>query len=661
VNVRRLAVLVGVALWLASPALPAIAQENASDDGLTLAVAASYDVRHGDGLVAVTLDMSATNTLADKTDEFGVTRFYFDELVLVVPAEATGIRAVGAEGPIDIAVTPRDVGGITEVSIPLAPRLYSGQTRELALSFLLAGSPPRSDIELRVNPAFAWFYVWAYGDPGASSVVVTLEPGFEVEVLGDRLDRSVDEEGRHVLRATNIEDPDAWVAVVSARDDEALEQSTIAIGKTEVTLQSWPGDDEWATSVADVLVAGIPALERITGFEWDTDLSVIQSFGPYIHGYAGWYVEGVDVIEIGEDLDAHLVLHEVSHAWFDDGLFAHRWITEGLADVYAAMAAEEIGAEGWPEPSVLVSGLGNRPLNDWNDPTFDERTIDRAEDFGYAASWQLMDRLIDDIGADRMAEVIAAAENDLIAYRGEGPAEEVGPVDDWRRFLDLLEEVGGSDTATDLFAEWVVVEDDLELLELRGEVRQRYAGLLAVADGWALPLDLRLAMHGWDFPTASEEIDEAILVFDARRLLEASAAEAGVAPPSVEERFEDGEDAELLAAELAAQTTVLDAVAQARRSVERPRGVIEVIGLWGSDPEGELDTAVTALAAGDLETAREAATGAEASIALSSDGGLVRIGVAALVGIASGLVVWITRRGRPGQPTVVDSVETPSA
>jgi hypothetical protein len=661
VNVRRLAVLVGVALWLVSPALPAIAQENASDDGLTLAVAASYDVRHGDGLVAVTLDMSATNTLADKTDEFGVTRFYFDELVLVVPAEATGIRAVGAEGPIDIAVTPRDVGGITEVSIPLAPRLYSGQTRELALSFLLAGSPPRSDIELRVNPAFAWFYVWAYGDPGASSVVVTLEPGFEVEVLGDRLDRSVDEEGRHVLRATNIEDPDAWVAVVSARDDEALEQSTIAIGKTEVTLQSWPGDDEWATSVADVLVAGIPALERITGFEWDTDLSVIQSFGPYIHGYAGWYVEGVDVIEIGEDLDAHLVLHEVSHAWFDDGLFAHRWITEGLADVYAAMAAEEIGAEGWPEPSVLVSGLGNRPLNDWNDPTFDERTIDRAEDFGYAASWQLMDRLIDDIGADRMAEVIAAAENDLIAYRGEGPAEEVGPVDDWRRFLDLLEEVGGSDTATDLFAEWVVVEDDLELLELRGEVRQRYAGLLAVADGWALPLDLRLAMHGWDFPTASEEIDEAILVFDARRLLEASAAEAGVAPPSVEERFEDGEDAELLAAELAAQTTVLDAVAQARRSVERPRGVIEVIGLWGSDPEGELDTAVTALAAGDLETAREAATGAEASIALSSDGGLVRIGVAALVGIASGLVVWITRRGRPGQPTVVDSVETPSA
>jgi hypothetical protein len=661
VNVRRLAVLVGVALWLVSPALPAIAQENASDDGLTLAVAASYDVRHGDGLVAVTLDMSATNTLADKTDEFGVTRFYFDELVLVVPAEATGIRAVGAEGPIDIAVTPRDVGGITEVSIPMAPRLYSGQTRELALSFLLAGSPPRSDIELRVNPAFAWFYVWAYGDPGASSVVVTLEPGFEVEVLGDRLDRSVDEEGRHVLRATNIEDPDAWVAVVSARDDEALEQSTIAIGTTEVTLQSWPGDDEWATSVADVLVAGIPALERITGFEWDTDLSVIQSFGPYIHGYAGWYVEGVDVIEIGEDLDAHLVLHEVSHAWFDDGLFAHRWITEGLADVYAAMAAEEIGAEGWPEPSVLVSGLGNRPLNDWNDPTFDERTIDRAEDFGYAASWQLMDRLIDDIGADRMAEVIAAAENDLIAYRGEGPAEEVGPVDDWRRFLDLLEEVGGSDTATDLFAEWVVVEDDLELLELRGEVRQRYAGLLAVADGWALPLDLRLAMHGWDFPTASEEIDEAILVFDARRLLEASAAEAGVAPPSVEERFEDGEDAELLAAELAAQTTVLDAVAQARRSVERPRGVIEVIGLWGSDPEGELDTAVTALAAGDLETAREAATGAEASIALSSDGGLVRIGVAALVGIASGLVVWITRRGRPGQPTVVDSVETPSA
>jgi hypothetical protein len=41
----------------------------------------------------------ATNTLADKTDEFGVTRFYFDELILVVPAEADRIRAVGRRGP----------------------------------------------------------------------------------------------------------------------------------------------------------------------------------------------------------------------------------------------------------------------------------------------------------------------------------------------------------------------------------------------------------------------------------------------------------------------------------------------------------------------------------------------------------------------------------
>ncbi|MGF1666461.1 MAG: hypothetical protein ACFCVC_09345 [Acidimicrobiia bacterium] len=629
-----------------------------SDDGLSLAIGASYDVRHEEGLVAVTLDVSATNTLADRTDEFGVTRFYFDELILVVPVEATGIGAASSDGPLEIVTTPRDVGGITEVSIPLAPRLYSGQTRELTVSFVLEGSPPRSEIELRVNPAFAWFYVWAYGDAGSSSVSVTLAPGLEVEVLGDRLDRSVDEDGRHLLRASDIDDPDAWVAVVSARDDEALERSTFPIGDGEVTLQSWPGDDDWATSVADVLVTGIPALEEITGFEWDKDLSVLQSFGPYIHGYAGWYVGGLDVIEIGEDLDAHLVLHEVSHAWFDDDLFAHRWITEGLADSFAALAVEEIGAAGWPEPSVLVSGLGNRPLNEWNDPTFDDRTIDRAEDFGYAASWQLVDRLIDEIGPDRMAQVVAAAADDIIAYRGEGPPEEVGPVDDWRRFLDLLEEVGGSSTASDLFAEWVVTENELGLLDQREAVRGRYAGLLAGADGWALPLSLRLAMNEWDFSAASGGIDDAQLVFDARQLLEAAVVGAGVAPPSVEQRFEDGEDAEVLAAELAAQTTVLETVGEARRSVDRPRSALEVIGLWGSDPDGELARAIAAVAEGDLETARQNATTAGTSIALASDGGLVRIGVAVVVAVAVGLAVWITRRGRRARVTVDESVET---
>ncbi len=657
---RRSAVWIVAVTLLAFSASPAIAQEGGTDDGLALAIDAAYDVRLDEGLVSVTLSVSATNTLDDMTDEFGVTRFYFDELVLVVPEEATDIRAAATDGSLDVVATPRDVGGVAEVSIPLIPRLYSGQTREFTVSFVLEGRPPRSDTELRVNPAFAWFYVWAYGDPGASSVSVTLGPGLEVEILGDRLDRSVDEAGRQLLRAGDIEDPDAWVAVISARNDTALETSSISIGDATVTLQSWPDDDEWASGVAEVLTDGIPVLEEITGFEWDRDLSVTQSFGPYIDGYAGWYLEGLDEIEIGEELDAHLVLHEVSHAWFDDDLFAHRWITEGLADAYAALAVERVGAPGWPEPSVLVSGLGNQPLNGWDEPTFDERTIDRTEDFGYAASWQLMARLIDEIGPDRMAEVVAAAEENLIAYRGRGTPEEVGPVDDWRRFLDLLEEVGGSATAADLFAEWVVTDDDLTLLDRRQTIRARYGDVLGVAEGWGLPLDLRMALNDWEFGPASEEIDDAVLVFDARERLEAAVVVAGVAPPSLEQRFEEGADGELLAAELAAQTTVLDTVSDARRSVERPRSFVEIIGLWGDDPDGTFEQAIVAVVDGELETAREAATLAEASIGAAADGGLVRIAVAALVVVVGVLLGWITSRGRRARLTSDEPVETPA-
>lgn len=660
VIVERLAVVIGGALWLTMSFSPAMAQEGATGDGLALAIDASYEARHEDGSVAVTLSVAATNTLADTTDEFGVTRFYFDELILVVPVEATDIEAAGADGPLEISATPRDVGGVAELSILLSPRLYSGQTRELTVTFVLAGGPPRSETELRVNPAFAWFYVWAYGDPGASSVSVVLDRRFEVEILGDRMERSVDELGRHLFLATGIADPDAWVAVVSARDDSALERRPVAIGDAVVTLHSWPGDDEWATSVEKVLSDGIPALEELTGLEWDENLSVIQSFGPQVHGCAGWYVEGLDEIEIGEDLDAHLVLHEVSHAWFDDNLFAHRWIAEGLADAYAALAVERIGAAGWPEPSVLATGLGNQPLNEWTDPTFDQRTTDRAEDFGYAAAFQLIDRLIDQIGPDGMAQVIAAARDNIVAYRGEGTPEEVNPTDDWRRFLDLLEEIGGATGAADLFAEWVVGEDDLDSLAEREEVRHRYRSLQSVAEGWALPLDLRRAMNDWEFATAAAGIEDAQLVFDARRLLGAAIVDAGVAPPSVEQRFEEGGDAEMLAAEMAAQTTVLETVSEARRSVERPRTLLEVIGLWGSDPEGRLETAVGAVGSGDLEAARDGATLVESSIAVASNGGLVRIGVAALVVIALALLVWITRRGRRVGMRADEPVETPA-
>ena len=56
-----------------------------------------------------------------------------------------------------------------------------------------------------------------------------------------------------------------------------------------------------------------------------------------------------------------------------------------------------------------------------------------------------------------MHDVFAAAAAGTVAYVGSGPAETSAPaVADWRRFLDLVEDVGGSTKAAGLIETWAV-------------------------------------------------------------------------------------------------------------------------------------------------------------------------------------------------------------
>ena len=68
-------------------------------------------------------------------------------------------------------------------------------------------------------------------------------------------------------------------------------------------------------------------------------------------------------------------------------------------------------------------------------------------------------RIAEDIGDDGMKAVLAAANSGENPYAGDAGAEKTGADPDWRRFLDLVEEVGDTDTADDLFGRWVVTAD----------------------------------------------------------------------------------------------------------------------------------------------------------------------------------------------------------
>jgi hypothetical protein len=402
-----------------------------------------------------------------------------------------------------------------------------------------------------------------------------------------------------------------------------------------------------------VLVDGVPVLEELTGFEWRTDLTVVQGFGPLIHGYGGWYVDGADRIEIGEDLDAHLILHEISHAWFDADLFAQRWITEGLADAYASRAVERLGAEPWARDDVLVSGPGSVPLNDWDGPTLDGRTLDRSEDFGYSAAWQVTESLIDRVGEDVMAEVLAAAAEDTIAYVGETVPEQVDRTDDWRRYLDLIEERGGVEVS-DLFAEWVAADGDLGLLDARGEARLSYRELERIAADWGLPLALRQAMGEWDFDRAAAMIGGLSEVVRARDALGAAASAIGIAPPSLETAFESGEDADVLSAQLAAQRLAVDSVATAISASEAPRTALQRLGLVGAGLEGELSSARASIATGDLADAAARAAFVVDTVEQAQRDGLIRLAGATILILAAALILVVAgrrrRRGRSSRP-----------
>lgn len=646
-RVVRRAIVFAVAVVLVAGPRPALGQQGSEgdDDGLALEIATSYVLDVDGGRVDVSMEVTARNVLDDRRDEFGVTRFYFDEVTFLVPVEATGVRFDAGRSAGELAVTPRDVGGVAELVVPLAPRLYSGETAEFVVDFSLPASPPRSSGEIRVNSAFSWFFVWAYGDPGLASVSVEVDPAFRVDVIGDHLVRTVDEAGRRVLRAERVEDPESWLAAIAAHDDRALQQRIVEVSGTTVTVRSWPGDAEWAGVVSEVVAEGIPVLEALTGLDFGPDLAIVESYWPLVNGFGGWYLEGERQIEVGEELDAQLILHEVSHSWFNSDLFGERWIVEGLAEVYAERTIQMMGGDAHRPANVGPNDQGSLPLNQWAAPRLGERSPGETDEFAYAASAQVTRALFERAGAEAMAKVLAAAAHDEIAYRGGDRPEKVGPADDWRRYLDLVEELGDTEVS-DLFDQWVVSPSDRSLLDRREQVRVRYRDLEVAAGSWSLPAELRRAMAEWEFAVADALIAELAQVIELRGEVGEAAEAIGVAPPSLESEFEAGESAESLVARLAAQRLAIEELAAAGALFDRPRSLLQGVGLLWSDLETALTEGRAAISDGDLAGATSAANDVTERIQTAERSGGVRLAATAVFLVFAGISFGIVRRRR---------------
>ncbi len=657
------AVALSALVTLVAPSPPAAD----AADGLAFQNTTTYTIDPAGGVVRVRADLVLTNTLSDQRDGNTINRRYFLGFSLPVPAAATNTSATDSNGR-SLSVTRRTLPDTTDfvlLDVDFASNLFHPSTAQVAVTYDITGLPPRSENPSRINAAYAAFDAFGVGDDGEVTVRVVVPPGFTVDTLGG--DTTVGTEGPNtVYTATDIANPSEFDIFVSARNDDALTSTDVTTADGErFDLRTWPGDTEWQAFVTTQIHDGVPELATLIGRPWPIDgtVEVRQAYTPYLYGYAGWFSAKNKEIEIGEDLDQVVVLHELTHAWFSDSWFSERWLSEGFAQVYSSLAVDELdGSPVLPDP-IDASDPGEVSLNDWSDPLFTEGA-DEVEAYAYNAAHFVVKQIVDELGDETMREVFAAVDDHTEAYIGDAPAEDGDEATDWRRFLDLAEQLGGSEKARDLIEQYVVTDNEAKQLDERDEIRTRYAELDERGDEWAPPKVVRTRMGAWTFGIAAESISDAEAVLDLRDELDDRSDQLDATYPdtfeqdyeAVEQNFDD------VRSDLQDQIDTADLVIEAMTADAEDDGLVASIGLWGTDLRAEIATATTAFTNGDHDTARAAAENVTDTVAAADDVGTKRLlwavgGLLSLVLLVTALVVALRRhRRRSGgvDPTELD-------
>ena len=660
-RVTRLGVVIGVVLTVLPLRPPAALAEG----DLQIAAEAVYTIDPDAGH----LQISVHYTLTNRKPNSGGYRYYYNTFALVLPDNAVEVTARGPNGALYFSDQVEDLGDGSEgrvVTVSTGSFFYN-QSRDFTLSFALPSGPPRSDDTTRINLAYTSFAAFAWGDPGLSDVEVRVPGDFVVDSYGSEVrQRRLD--GEIIFTGTAIDDPDEWYIIITGRRDDHLVSQTVEVGGLLVEILSWPGDEDWGDRVAAVLERGVPELRVLVGLDYEhlPSLRVIESIDPALRGYAGWYIASENLIEMSEHLDDHVILHELSHLWFNRDLFVERWINEGLADTYADRAVDEIDGDTDP-----VYGTATQPvsslesavrLNQWRTPTISpavDEAVAARESYGYNASYWVMRALLRDVGEEGMTRVLEAALANVTAYAGEGDPETVSEADDWRRFLDLLAQLGGSEDAERLFRDHVIADAQKVLLNDRAAARERYFAHVDTAADWATPWSIRGPMSEWKFADATLAIDTGDSLLVVRGDLRGVAETLGLSlPPSLEAGYEVAGDQAALESALQlgqAQLDSLTTVEMARNAVDAPRGFFTKIGLIGENPEVEWTEASDRFEADDREGAVVEANDVMTLIAGASDVGQMRVVWASsafggLVLAGGGTWFLIRRRRRPAVP-----------
>lgn len=647
-RIRALVVLCIAVLSLA-PLSPAEAAPQQYDDSIRVDGAVTYAVDLPARTIRVHIDVTLESLEPPRSFAGGIQYAFFSDFPFAVPAGASNIRAVrtsdGAARPI--ALEPiDDFYGVARLQ--LSPRLEFGAVQTYSIDYDLIDGGERTATITRVNAAFASWDLIPVGGAGSADITVILPEGLDVEFVGETLeevDRTDDKDEYHVA---DIADPQTWFASVSASDEDKLLTRQVDLDDGPVVIRAWPGDDEWADFVADTVTRGVSGIEARVGFARpDADgLAIVESASPYLYGYAGWYVAEDDRIDVGDQLDRQVVLHELSHIWFNHELYDSRWINEGLAELVSNQVMADLGEPTIASVVVDRNGPGAQSLNEWAEPLSTESANEAQEDYGYDASYAVIDQLMGSMTPETFHAVLGAASRRDISYVGSGAPETVSGTPNWRILLDQLENIGAVAAAPAFFEQFVVADADRDLLATRLAARDTYAELVAAADGWSAPFLLRERMALWAFNPVDDMVADARVLLARRGDLAVDLEPIGAAVPDAlreaydQETFSDATKTFDAFDEAAAALVEAEAVAD-----DGGGNPLAMIGLLGNDPNQTYAEAVDDFAAGDADEAEATARSVVRSVDDATLAGALRLAaLGGVVVVGVGVRRWLRRR-----------------
>jgi hypothetical protein len=626
-----LAVVLASAWVVARPA-PTLGQE-----GLPIVSHAHYEVLPDERRIHVTVDAVATSTTPSTVTEIVS---YVGTNIPLLPG-AAGVAAFGPRGePLVTRVVAADEDH-TLVEVNFDQDVRYGQSYSFRLEFDLpdpGGDPIRP---VRIGPTLVAFPVWAFGTPETpgSSVSVAIPATYRVDVLAGELTRAAGADGGTLLSSGTLGDPIDFFAYVSADRIGALVDTRLALRldgrEITGTVQAWPEDAAWGAMVTSVVERGLPALRTAIGLPFpDDSFRVVETAVSRLGGYAGTYRSANSVINVAAEADAFVVLHELSHAWFNAQLLSDRWINEAFASYYAEHVLDELGETGLkPDVSDFLKDAAAIPLNQWGDPGHQDPVV---EEYAYAATLEV-GRLIGAAAGDAvLREVWKAIDGDLAAYQrvhASEPERLSASAPGWQLLLDHLAARGVD--AEGIWRDWVTTPEQTALLDERTEARAELEATLVAAGDWELPRGIRDLMSTWRFEEALDEMEVARSLLQKREELAAAAARVGVEPTGrLRAAFEGDEGLERALVIAGEELSALRDLEAASQEAERRRSWLEAIGLLGETPSAALAEARTEFRDGDPAAARELAREASASWQQAAARGQDRATLAGAAGAA---------------------------